>query len=208
MRSDKEEFLSDVGTDRRTRRAEAATAVRYGGADLGASLSGFFAGLGALTFIGALVAAGANELEYQLNLTDLEGVVGEASIVGAAIALVVVFLTFLFGGWVAGRMSRFDGGKNGLGAGLWLLVFAAIFALLGALVGPEFNAFGPAGLPDWFSAIRADVRTPAALILAALFAVAALLGGYLGGRLGDRYNQRVDTKLVNTADTAIRSSER
>lgn len=191
--------MSDV-VDRRTRRAEAVTAARFGGADLGASLSGFFAGLGALVFSGSLVAAGANELDYQLNLIDIEGVVGEASMIGAVVAIVVVFLTFLFGGWVAGRMSRFEGGKNGLGAGLWLLVFSAIFALLGALVGPELNAFGPAGLPDWFSAIRSDVRTTGALVLAVVFGAAALLGGYLGGRIGERYNQRVDTSLVHSAD--------
>jgi hypothetical protein len=195
--------LGDVVIDRRTRRAEAVTATRFGGADLGASLSGFFAGLGALVFTGSLVAAGANELDYQLNLIDVQGEVLEASMIGAAIAIVVVFLTFLFGGWVAGRMSRFEGGKNGLGAGLWLLVLSGIFALLGALVGPEFNAFGPAGLPDWFSAIRSDVRTTGALIAAVLFAAAALLGGYAGGRIGERYNQRVDTTLVNAADGAV-----
>ncbi len=200
-RSDKEEFLSDVVIDRRTRRAEAAAAARYGGADIGASLSGFFAGLGALAFAGALVAAGANELDYQLNLIDLQGEITEASIVGAAVAVVVVFLTFLFGGWVAGRMSRFAGGKNGMGAGLWLLIFAAIFALLGALVGPEFNAFATAGLPDWFSQIRSDVRTTSGLILAAVFAIAALLGGYAGGRLGDRYNEKVDATMVHATDT-------
>jgi hypothetical protein len=200
--------LSDGVIDGRTRRAEAVTAARYGGADLGASLSGFFAGLGALVFVGSLVAAGANELDYQLNLIDIEGEVTEASMIGAAIAIIVVFLTFLFGGWVAGRMSRFEGGKNGLGAGLWLLVLSAIFALLGALVGPEFNAFGPAGLPDWFSAIRSDVRTTGALVVAVLFAVAALLGGYAGGRLGERYNQRVDTSLVNAADSTVVTVER
>lgn len=195
--------MSDVVIDRRTRRAEAAAAARYGGADFGASLSGFFAGLGALTFVGALVAAGANELDYQLNLIDLEGTMSEASIIGAAVAIVVVFLTFLFGGWVAGRMSRFAGGKNGMGAGLWLLIFASIFALLGAFIGPEFNAFGTAGLPDWFSAIRSDVRTTPALIVAALFALAALLGGYAGGRLGDRYNEKVDATIVHSTDTPV-----
>ncbi|CAN5118206.1 hypothetical protein BH18ACT5_BH18ACT5_02720 [soil metagenome] len=194
--------MGDVVMNRRTRRAEAVTSMRYGGADFGASLSGFFAGLGALVFIGALVAAGANELDYQLNLIDIEGEIGEASLIGVVVAIAVVFLTFLFGGWVAGRMSRFEGGKNGLGAGLWLLVFSALFALLGALVGPELNAFGPAGLPDWFSAIRSDVRSTTGIVLAVLFGVAALLGGYLGGKLGDRYNQRVDTSLVNNADAS------
>jgi len=189
--------LGDVVVDRRTRRAEAVAAARHGGADLAASLSGFFAGLGALAFASALVAAGANELDFQLNLVDVDGAMTDSSIVGAVIALAVVFLTFLFGGWVAGRMARFDGGKNGLGAGLWLLVLSAVFAVLGALVGPELNAFGPAGLPDWFSAIRPDVRSTAAIVSAVVFAAVVLLGGYLGGKLGERYNQRVDASLVN-----------
>jgi hypothetical protein len=160
------------------------------GADAGAALSGMFAAIGLLAFLGALIAAGANELEYQLNLIDIEGVASEATLIGTAVALGVVFLAFLFGGWVAGRMAKFDGAINGLGAGLWLLVLAAIFALLGALVGPEFNAFGTAGLPDWFSSLRSEVRTPAALGIAAAFIVVVLAGGYLGGRAGETFNRR------------------
>jgi hypothetical protein len=87
-------------------------------------------------------------------------------------------------------MAKFDGAINGLGAGLWLLVLAAIFALLGALVGPEFNAFGAAGLPDWFSSIRSDFRTPLAFGILAAFIVVVLLGGYLGGRAGAAFNHR------------------
>jgi hypothetical protein len=170
--------------------APVTAATARHGADAGASLSGMFAALGALAFLGALIAAGANTLDYQLNLIDLEGEVTEATLIGSAVALGVVFLAFLFGGWVAGRMAEFDGGINGLGAGLWLLVLAAIFALLGALVGPEFNAFGPAGLPDWFSSIRSDVRSPVALAILAAFIAVVLAGGYLGGRAGEAFNRR------------------
>lgn len=179
--------------------SRARVAHKYGGADLVASLSGLFAALGALMFISALIAAGANELDFQLNLIDLEGEVLDASVLGAVVALVVVFLVFLFGGWVAGRIARYDGAMNGLGVGLWLLVLSAVFALLGALVGPEYNAFGPAGFPDWFSAIRSDVRTPMALVLMVLFSAAALGGGYIGGRMGEDFNRKVDSELAASA---------
>jgi hypothetical protein len=151
-----------------------------------------FASLGLIAFVGALIAAGANELAFQLNLIDVGGQMLELSMVGAGLALMVVFLAFLFGGWVAGRMSLGRGGLNGLGTGLWLLLLVAVFALAGALWGPEYNAFGPAGLPDWFSAIRSGVRTTGSLVVAVLFAAAALAGGFAGGRLGETFRHRVE----------------
>jgi hypothetical protein len=185
-----------MATETQAAVARARTARKYGGADLPASLSGLFAALGALAFIGSLILAGANGLDYQLNLIDIEGEILEASLAGAAVALAVIFVVFVFGGWVAGRMARYDGAMNGMGAGLWLLVLSATFALLGALVGPEYNAFGPVGLPDWFSAIRGEARTTTAIVLMVLFSAAALGGGYLGGRLGEEYNRKVDARLT------------
>lgn len=189
--------MSDVAHYRTQGNIEVAR--RYGGAELGASIAGMFAALGLLTFIGALVAAGANQLDYQLNLIDLEGELLELSAVGALVALVAVFLAFVFGGWVAGRIARYDGAKHGMGSGLWLLVLAGIFALLGALVGPEYNAFGPAGLPDWFSAIRSDVRTGGSILILAAAILAVLGGGYVGGRLGETFHRRADDAVVVAA---------
>jgi hypothetical protein len=189
--------MSDVAHYRTQGNIEAAR--RNGGAEFGASIAGMFAALGLLTFIGALVAAGANQLDYQLNLIDLEGELLELSAVGALVALVAVFLAFVFGGWVAGRIARYEGAKHGMGSGLWLLVLAGIFALLGALVGPEYNAFGPAGLPDWFSAIRSDVRTGGSILILAAAILAVLGGGYVGGRLGETFHRKADDAVVVAA---------
>jgi hypothetical protein len=153
-------------------------------AHLGASLAGLFAGLGALVVVGGLFAGFAAAAEFQLNLVDAAGEVLELSTLGSILALAAVFFTFLFGGWVAGRMSRYDGAINGLGAGLWLLFFAALFALIGAMVGAEFNVFAQAGLPDWFTALRSDFRSTTGVLFLVLFSAAVLGGGYLGGRLG------------------------
>src|SRR3970040_2202467 len=110
-----------MASETQTGGERARPARKYGGADFPASLSGLFAALGALAFVGSLILAGANGLDYQLNLLDIEGETLEASLAGAAVALAVIFIVFVFGGWVAGRMARYDGAINGMGAGLWLL---------------------------------------------------------------------------------------
>jgi len=66
---------------------------RYGKADLVASILGMLAAIG-------------NEVET----------------VGVVAAMVVLFVSFLVGGIAAGRMSRYDGGINGMGTALWFLL--------------------------------------------------------------------------------------
>jgi hypothetical protein len=172
---------------------------RFGGADIVASLVGMLAGLGTLVFLGALFAAGAANIELQVNLLNQEGTLDEVEIVGAITAVVVVFVSFLVGGLAAGRMARFDGGMNGLGAGLWFLLLVAIFAALGAWVGPEYNAFAAAELPNWMAQIDVDEVTTAAILMSAVSAVAILAGGYLGGRIGDSHNRKVDAAIIDEA---------
>lgn len=172
---------------------------RFGGADLVASLLGMFAGLGTLVFLGALFAAGAATIELQTNLLNQEGTLDEVEIVGAIAAVAVIFVSFLVGGIAAGRMARFDGGMNGLGAGLWFLLLVAVFAALGAWVGEEYNAFAVADLPNWVSQIDVEDVTTAAIVMSAVSAAAILLGGWLGGLIGAAHNRKVDAAIVEEA---------
>jgi uncharacterized membrane protein len=172
---------------------------KYGGADLVASILGMFAGLGTLIFLAALFAAGAANVELQTNLLNPEGTLDEVEIVGAIAAVAVAFVSFLVGGIAAGRMARFDGGMNGLGAGLWFLLLVAVFGALGAWVGEEYNAFAVADLPNWVSQIDVDEVTTAAFIMSAVFAAVILLGGWLGGRIGDSHNRKVDAAILEDA---------
>lgn len=176
----------------------ASVRERFGGVATPAALVGMFAALGVLVFLGSLIAAGAGNLAYQLNAFDLEGNVEELAWAGVITATLVVFVSFLVGGWAAGRMARYDGGINGLAAGLWLVVLVAIFAALGAWVGQEYNAFQMAGLPDWFTQFRGDDRTTIGVVAAILALVAVFVGGYLGGRFGEMFHRRVDAALTDT----------
>jgi hypothetical protein len=170
---------------------------RFGGADVVAGILGMFAALGTLVFLGALLAAGAGEIPYQLNQIDVDGNLEEVEVIGAIVAIAVVFVSFFLGGWAAGRMARYDGGINGVGVALWFILLVAIFALLGAWVGPEYNAFAAAGLPDWFAQIGADDVTLKAIAGALAGVVAAVLGGGIGGQLGEQYHRRIDAALTS-----------
>jgi hypothetical protein len=193
--------MATTDPDRRIAGSEDVSSVyeRYGGSDFLASVVGMFAGLGTLVFLGALVAAGAGGIDYQLNILDDEGVLSEASVVGLIVAVIVVFASLVVGGFAAGRMARYKGGLNGLGAGLWLILLVAIFAALGAWVGEEYNAFNTADLPNWFAQVDVDDLTAMAAIASAVLVLATLAGGYVGGRLGETYHTRVDAALVDAA---------
>jgi uncharacterized membrane protein len=169
---------------------------RYGKADLVASILGMFAAVGTLVFLGALFAAGTATIELQTNLLNQDGTLDEVETVGAIAAMVVLFVSFLVGGIAAGRMSRYDGGMNGMGTALWFLLLVTIFAALGAWVGEEYNAFALADLPNWVSQVDVENVTTTAIVMSIVSVVVILLGGYLGGRIGDSYNRKVDEALL------------
>lgn len=171
---------------------------RFGSGDFLASLVGMFAALGTLVFISALFAAGAASIDFQLNLINADGGLDESSVLGLVVAAAVVFASFLVGGFAAGRMARYSGGVNGMGAGLWALLLVAIFAALGAWVGAEYNAFNNANLPNWIAQLDVDELTAGAIIATAVMIVVTLLGGYVGGRIGELYHRRVDAAIVQT----------
>ena len=168
---------------------------RFGRGDIVASLLGMLTALGSMVFLGALFAAGAANVELQLNLLT-DGALNEVEIVGAIAAAAVIFVSFLLGGIAAGRISRYDGGLTGMGAALWFLLLLAVFAALGAWVGDEYNAFAAADLPNWVAQIDVDDVTGAAIVMSIVSVVLMFLGGYLGGRIGESYHRRVDAAIV------------
>lgn len=190
---------------RRIRGAEDLSSVRerFGGGDLVASLVGMLAGLGTLVFLSALIAAGANSIDYQLNVINLEGQLDEASIVGLIVAAIVVFVSFIVGGFAAGRIARYDGGLNGFGAGLWMVLLVAIFGALGAWVGTEYNAFNQESLPNWVAQLDVEDLTTEAIVASAVLIAATLVGGFLGGRLGEIYHQKVDAAVVRAVEKEV-----
>ena len=122
--------------------------------------------------------------------------IDEAAGTGAIITAIIALLSFLIGGFVAGRTAAVEGRWAGLlngflvwGLGLLLLILLAGMGLGGLLgaSGDLFQQYRSAGSPqpeveagDILQAIR-DSSLPAFLSLA-LPAAAAAIGGWLGGR--------------------------
>jgi hypothetical protein len=90
------------------------------------------------------------------------------------VSLVSGFLSYLFGGYVAGKFARRAGGLHG-----------AITAIIGAVAGAVLGAFGivvSGGILVALIGLGFDevtASTALALLLAYLF------GGYIGGKLGE-----------------------
>jgi hypothetical protein len=114
--------------------------------------------------------------------------------VAAIVLLAVLLIAYYTGGYVAGRMSRFDGGKQGLAVWLIGLAVTIIALVLGAVFGSEYNILDRVSLP------RIPVSTSelgmGGIITAVVILVGTLLAAMAGGKVGHRYHDKVDRAAV------------
>ncbi|GAC1597761.1 MAG: hypothetical protein NVS3B21_22620 [Acidimicrobiales bacterium] len=175
--------------------AIASARHRFGGLDTGATISGAFAALGLTVLLGG-VLAGAGRVVYVNGLRD-----APAATTGSVIAgLAVLLVAFLVGGWVAGRMARYDGGRNGMVTAVWFVLFAAGTSATGALLGQSYNVFSGDRLPQWFTD---SARTPEAVLSAAVAFLVMVGAGFVGGLVGGRYHRRVDRLVAGLTPVAV-----
>jgi hypothetical protein len=174
---------------------------RFGGLDLPASLAGMLCALGTTVLLAGLLA-GAGSIGYQRGVRSDESTL---SVAGLAGGLAVLLIAFLVGGWVAGRMARYDGLRNGLMTAVWFIVLAAVVAGLGAWLGDRYDFFSRVDLPQWFT----DGAGSATAIVTGLLAVVVMLAaGALGGWLGARYHRRADRLIAATRSGGVEVHDR
>ena len=180
----------------------ALTAVHreFGGVDGPAIVAGTLAALGTAVLLSGLIAALAafvNELGFRPGPT--------ATTVGAAVLwLLVAALAFFFGGWVAGRVARYDGGRNGLLTAVTFLVLTAVIAAASVILGRSMDPFGSIRLPDWLSGAGAIV---AAVGVAVLVIALLLAAGWFGGRRGWKYHRDADALLLSVREGGVGATE-
>ena len=112
-------------------------------------------------------------------------------LVGAIVLLVIIFLAYVAGGYVAGRMARFNGVRQGVGVWLWALIIAVVVAILGAVAGTQFNLLANLNTFPRIPINEGDLTT-GGIITAIAVALVALIGAILGGLAGMRFHRRVD----------------
>lgn len=182
----------ETAHDARTEAGRDAAREKFGGVNLGAAVFGWLVavavGVILTSVIGALVTAVGSEA--QITQSEAER---EAGTLGAAAALVLVLVllvSYYTGGYVAGRMSRFDGAKQGVAVwGIGLLVTLAA-VVLGAVFGAQYNILDRVSLPR--IPVPTENLTTAGLVTAGVLVLGTLLAAMLGGTVGNRYHHRVD----------------
>lgn len=199
----------DPGTDGRTRTSGSAASTttstssqqdlvarqkeQFGGMKFGCSFFGWLTANGTVVLLTALLAAiGA--------AAGMNGLLGDAAadnqnvrtigLVSGIVLLVVVLVAYLAGGYVAARMARFSGLKQGLGVWLWAVIATIVAGVLGFVAGDNFD------LLSRVNGLRIPVNQSdlagGGIIAVAALGLVSLIGALLGGLAGMRYHRRVD----------------
>jgi hypothetical protein len=164
---------------------------RFGGFSWGSDFFGFLAAAGLAAILAGIVAAAGAALGLTEGSTDQIGL-------GGGIALLaVLFISYLAGGYVAGRMARFDGARQGVGVWVWSILVAGAVALLAVAGGSKYNVLDQLNLPR-IPVDQGSLTTGGTIALIGGLVV-SLLAAMVGGTLGARWHRRVDRHAVETA---------
>lgn len=188
-------FDKDSGRDRQsviTREKE-----EFGGVKVGLAFFGWLTATGTAVvltaFLGAAgIAVGvATHLDAGNATTQAAKEPRTAGIAGAIALLIVLFTSFYCGGYVAARMARFHGVRQGMAVWLWALFIAAVVAVLAALAGSQFN------IPSAMNTmpripVSQGTLTTGGLIGLAVAAAGSLAGSLIGGLAGTHFHRKVD----------------
>jgi MFS family permease len=175
------------------RDAVAAQRARFGGIKWGAAFFGWLSANGLAVVLIALLSAAGVAIGLTNGVDTADEAAAQADTLGIAggiAILVVLFLAYLAGGYVAGRMARFDGVRQGLAVWVIGLVVVLLLALAGVVLGAQYNVLGQLNLPR--IPVDEGAATTAAIITLVAILVVTLVGAVLGGKLGDRYHRRID----------------
>jgi hypothetical protein len=170
---------------------------RYGGIKWGSAFFGWLTATGTAVILIALLA-GAGTAIGVANDTTVDDAADRATtepgtigVVGAVALLVVLLIAYYCGGYVAGRMARFNGVKQGIAVWVWAVVIAAVVAVVGVLLGAEFDVLARVNGFPRIPVNEGDVTTGGVIAIVVALA-AALLGAILGGLAGMRFHRKVD----------------
>ena len=172
--------------------AVAAQHARYGGIKWGAAFFGWLSANGlAVLLLTVLSAAG---IAFGLAQVDTAGEAAQQAatigLTGGIALLVVLFLAYLAGGYVAGRMARFDGARQGLAVWLIGLVVVVLLAVLGVVLGAQLDLLAQLDVPS--TPVSGSTATTAGVVAGTGALLVSLLGALLGGKLGTRYHRKID----------------
>jgi amino acid transporter len=179
---------ADWRGDGEDRRREA-----YGGVNYGAAFFGWLVAIALTVLLASIVGAIAAALGNTLNFTqsDAQRQAGTVAISTAVALLIVLVIAYFAGGYVAGRMSRYDGGRQG--GAVWLigLIITVVAVTVGGIAGSQYDIFRRVNLPS--IPVPTDALTTGGIIALAAVLVGTLAAAFAGGKVGQRYHRKIDS---------------
>jgi len=161
--------------------------AEYGGIKFGVAFFGWLTATGLLVMLSAIAAAIIGAFGFE---TDAAEVDFGAALASAIVLLAILFVSYLAGGYVAGRMARFAGAKQGVAVWIWGVVVTGVLIAIAAIAGSQLDVLSRAGVMPQIAFGPDQVLGTALTIAGAL--VVSLLGAVLGGVAGMRFHRRVD----------------
>jgi hypothetical protein len=164
---------------------------KFGGFHLGPAIFGWLVAIGISVILAAILSAAGAAIGLTSSDTQVsDGDANTIGIVGGVLLLLVFLVAYYCGGYVAGRMVRFDGARQGFGTWLVGIVITIVLGALGAIAGSKYNVYDKLNLPS-IPLDDASLTTGGAIAGAAIL-IGSLIAAVLGGKAGEAFHRRID----------------
>jgi heme/copper-type cytochrome/quinol oxidase subunit 2 len=170
----------------------------FGGVKIFCAFFGWLTATGMTVLLTALVAAAGAGVGLASDASDIADAANDRGVsaeqigwAGVVLVLVIVFVSYYSGGYVAGRMARFDGIRQGLAVFGWTVFIAIVIAVLGAVAGSKYDVLDELNSFPRIPNDLSDLSLEAVVVLVGVIA-AALVGAMVGGLAGMHFHRKVD----------------
>jgi hypothetical protein len=165
----------------------------YRGFKGGAAFFGWLVAIGLIALLTGIIGAVGAAIDYTTTIdwNAAEAKADTIGIVSGAVLLLILAIAYYNGGYVAGRLARFDGGRQGFGVWVIGLLVTVVVAALAALAGSQYDVLDRVDLPS--VPIADETLTAGGLIALGAAVLITLFAAVVGGKSGQRYHRRFDT---------------
>lgn len=173
-------------------RTEQQQRARYGGFHFGAAFFGWLVANSIAALLIATLAAFGGAVALT-TYTTLDNLTNNATVIGSFSAILVVavlMLAYYAGGYVAGRLARFDGALQGFGTWLIGIAMTILLSAAAATLGSDYNILQQLNLPNLPLGSNEFVGGGLATLIISI--PLTLIAAIAGGKMGERYHHKVD----------------
>ena len=170
------------------------------GINWGSAFFGWVAAMGLAVILTAFVAAVGAAVGVTQGATTVDQAATQiqnqdpqtVGLVGIILLAVIAFVSYYGGGYVAARMSRFDGARQGFAVWLCAVIVAIVVAIVAAVAGARFDVLSTLNTFPRLPVDQGNITGTGIVALLLLLAI-TLLGAVIGGAGGMRYHRKLET---------------